>query len=306
MRFLLGIDGGGTRTTLALADPDGRELARRTGPAGIVDPRHPEGAAEMLARLSRDAIADAGLEGPATVLCAGLAGVGSAEERAAVRRALERAGIAERVVVRADGETALHGAFAGGPGILLIAGTGSVGWGRGEDGRVEHCGGWGMMLGDEGSGFGLARAGLTAAVRGHDGRSPPTALLSTFLHELGLHSVHDLPPWVARAAKSDVAALAVHVVRAAGDDAVAGRLVREGAAGLAEHAGALIERLGPWSGTPAVVLHGGLARNATFAGAVREALAALPTPPEIRQAASDAVAGAVRLARLAAHTLAEH
>ena len=70
MRFLLGIDGGGTRTTLALADPDGREIARRTGPAGIVDPRHPEAAAEMLSRLSREAIADAGLSGQAAVLCA--------------------------------------------------------------------------------------------------------------------------------------------------------------------------------------------------------------------------------------------
>jgi len=55
MRFLLGIDGGGTRTTLALADPDGREIARRSGPAGIVDPRHPESAAEMLERLGAGA-----------------------------------------------------------------------------------------------------------------------------------------------------------------------------------------------------------------------------------------------------------
>jgi glucosamine kinase len=223
-----------------------------------------------------------------------------------VRKALERAGVAERVVVRADGETALHGAFAGGPGILLIAGTGSVGWGRGEDGRVEHCGGWGMTLGDEGSGFGLARAGLVAALRGHDGRGPATPLLATFLRELGLHSAHDLPPWVGRASKSEIAALAVHVVRAAESDEVAGRVVREGAVGLAEHAGALIERLAPWTSAPGVVLHGGLARNATFAGAVRAAFAQLPTPPEIRQAAADAVSGAVRLARLAAHTLVDH
>ena len=254
----------------------------------------------MLARLAREAIADAGLEGQAAVRCAGLAGVGSAEERATVRKALERAGIAERVVVRADGETALHGAFAGGPGILLIAGTGSVGWGRGEDGRVEHCGGWGMTLGDEGSGFGLARAALVAALRGHDGRGPATSLLPTFLREMGVHSAHDVPPWVGRASKSEVAALAVHVVRAAESDEVARRVVREAAVGLAEHAGALTERLSPWTRTPGVVLHGGLARNAVFANAVREAFAELSVPPEIRQAASDAVSGAVRLARLAA------
>ena len=300
MRFLLGVDGGGTRTTLALADPDGRELGRWSGPAGIVDPRHPAAAAEMLTLFAREAIADAGLTGPASVLCAGLAGVGSADHRSTVRRALERAGIAERVVVRTDGETALHGAFAGGPGILLISGTGSAGWGRGEDGRVEHCGGWGMWVGDEGSGFAVGRAALTAAVRAHDGRGPPTRLLGILLRDLGLSSVHDIPPWAGRAPKAEIAALAVHVVRAAdGRDAVARRLVREAAEALAEHARALAERLGPWTGAPPVVLHGGLARNATFARAVRKALRGLAPPLHVREPVADAVSGAVWLARLA-------
>ncbi|MBW3630269.1 MAG: hypothetical protein KY464_13350 [Gemmatimonadetes bacterium] len=301
MSILLGIDGGGTHTTLALADSKGKELARRTGPAGIVDPRDPEAAAAMLARLARETMTDAGLQGPASVLCAGLAGVGSIEERSTVQEALLRAGIAERVLVRPDGETALVGAVGGGPGILLIGGTGSVGWGRGDDGRVEHCGGWGMMVGDEGSGFGLGRAALAAALRGHDGRGPATALLDTFLRELDLASANDVPPWVGRAAKSEIAALAVYVVRAAvAGDEVAERLVQEGAQALAEHAAALVERLAPWVAPPPVVLHGGLARNATFGEAVRRALAALPMPLQAREPVGDAVSGAVRLAWMAA------
>ncbi|HEX2205008.1 MAG TPA: hypothetical protein VHG91_16985, partial [Longimicrobium sp.] len=59
-----GVDGGGTRTTLVLADDGGREVARRVGPAGLVDPRRPEATAGMLADLAREALAGAGVEAP--------------------------------------------------------------------------------------------------------------------------------------------------------------------------------------------------------------------------------------------------
>ena len=155
------------------------------------------------------------------------------------------------------------------------------------------------MVGDEGSGFAVARAGLTAALRGHDGRGPATSLLATFLRELGLAGPSDIPPWVGRAAKSEIAALAVHVVRAAGEgDEVAALLVRREADGLAQHAGALLDRLGPWSSPPPVVLHGGLTRAETFAAEVRQALSALRIPLQVRPAAADAVSGAVQLALL--------
>jgi glucosamine kinase len=298
MRYLLGIDGGGTRTTLALADETGREMARRTGPAGIVDPRHPGAAAEMLTALARDAVADAGLSGPASALCAGLAGVGSREEREMVRSALRREGLADRIVVCPDGETALYGAFDGGPGILLIAGTGSTGFGRSEDGRVERCGGWGMMVGDEGSGFELGRAALVASLRGLDGRSPATPLLPAILEELGLASADEIPAWAGRAHKSEIAALAVQVMRLAdAGEATARELVRRSAFGLVEHVRALIARLGPWTAPTPVVLHGGLTRGESFLREVEIALDDLGLPVDRREAAADAVSGAVSLAR---------
>ncbi|HEX8243346.1 MAG TPA: BadF/BadG/BcrA/BcrD ATPase family protein, partial [Longimicrobium sp.] len=145
-----GIDGGGTKTTLALADDDGRELARRVGPAGLVDPRDPTATAEMLAELVRDALAEAGLAEKPAALCAGLAGVGNERERRQVEAALAAAEVAGRVRVVTDGEIALDGALGGRAGILIIAGTGSVAYGQAEDGRVERCGGWGMVVGDEG------------------------------------------------------------------------------------------------------------------------------------------------------------
>ena len=154
----------------------GTELARVSGAAGLVDPRHPEHSAEVIAQLVRMASAQAGLSAPPAALCAGLAGVGNEAERVAVEQAL--AGTARVVrVVSSDGEIALHGAFGGGPGVLLIAGTGSVAYGRGPDGRMDRCGGWGMFVGDEGSGYALGRAALAAALRSVDGREAETRLL---------------------------------------------------------------------------------------------------------------------------------
>ncbi len=236
MRYLVGIDGGGTRTTLALAAEDGTEIARRTGAPGLVDPRHPAAGAELLALLVREAIAAAGRPGPASALCAGLAGVGNAAERGIVEESLRRAEIAERVLVRSDGETALHGA--------------------------------------------------------------PTRLLLTLLEILQLPEPEAIPPWAGRAEKAEVAALAVHALRlAAGGDGPARAVVREAAASLAAHAAALVSRLGLRGAPVAVVLHGGVAVDPTFAAAVRSELSALSAAFEIRPPAADAVTGAIHLAR---------
>lgn len=298
MSWLIGIDGGGTHTTLALADEAGNEIVRRTGPAGLVDPRRPAVTAEMLTELVREAYAAAGVDGPASALCAGLAGVGNRAEREVVEMVLVRSGIAERVAIRPDGETALAGAFGGGPGILVISGTGSVAHGRAEDGRVERCGGWGMVVGDEGSGYAIGRAALQAALQAVDRRGPSTALLDTLLEVLGLSTPEAVPPWAGRAEKSEIASLAVYALRhSEAGDAVASAIVRRAAAALAMHVSALATRLGPWPGEIPVVLHGGVASDPAFQRDILDELGRLDLPLDVRSAASDAVAGAIQLAR---------
>ena len=301
MKHYLGIDGGGTRTTLALADENGRELARRSGPAGIVDPRRPLAAAESVVRLARELLGEAGLSAPVEGLCAGLAGTGNVVEREAVLGALEREGVARRVVVCSDGEIALEGALMGRAGVLLVGGTGSVGWGRAEDGRVERCGGWGMIAGDEGSAYALGRAALAAALRAWDGRGAETALLPRLLEVLGMAQPQAVPSWAGRAEKGEIAGLALLVVRLAEEgDAVASELVREAAEGLAEHAVALIRRLGPWRGPTPVVLHGGLARKPEFSRRVDASLRQTGEDFVFEEPGADAVTGALRSARGAA------
>jgi glucosamine kinase len=298
MRYLIGIDGGGTRTTVALADAAGRELTRTSGPAGLVDPRAPVATARVLISVVRQTLQQAGVTEPAAVLCAGLAGVANQAERDAVRSALHESGIAERVLVVCDGDIALEGAFRGGPGILLIAGTGSVAYGRGEDGRVQRCGGWGMFVGDEGSGYAIGRAALIAALRSADGRGPATRLLPVLLERLGLADPLELPPRVARSFKSDLAALVPDVVRLADQgEATALEVLRREAHEQALHAAALVERLAPWHAEPQIVFFGGVFHNPLFCDLViRALLEVLPGGFHVQEPAQDAVGGALRMA----------
>lgn len=292
---VVGVDGGGTHTRVAIADAGGRELVRRGGPAGLVDPRDPAAAAAVLIRLVREAAAEADVPLPAAALCAGLAGAGDAALRAAVRDALAADGLADRVAVVTDGVIALDGALAGGAGVLLVAGTGSVAYGRAEDGRVARCGGWGMVVGDEGSGYVIARTALQAALQAADGRGPETGLLAALLEATGVADPTAIPAWVGRAGKGEVAALTPRVVALAeAGDAVADAVLAGAADGLARHVEALLARLGPWSAPVPVVFHGGVLGGPRVAGRVEARLARSATPVVRRPAVADAVTGAVR------------
>jgi glucosamine kinase len=297
--YLIGIDGGGTRTTVALADARGAERVRRVGPPGIVDPRDPLATVEVLIALVRDVEEKSGYEPPAAALCAGLAGVGHAAEREAVHAALARAGVAERVTVVSDGQIALEGAFAGEAGVLVVAGTGSIAYGRGRDGRIERCGGWGMVVGDEGGAYAVGRAALVEALRGVDGRGEATSLLPAVLERLGLTAPDEIPPWAGRAEKADVAALASVVIAvAAAGDRVATRIMEQAARDLASHVRALVERLAPWGAAPEVVFFGGMFRAPGFADLVEAKVErAVPGGCCVRQAREDAVGGALAIAR---------
>ena len=298
MRYFVGIDGGGTRTTLGIADETGRELLRRVGPAGLVDPLRPAETAQLLVELVREAAASASMDGPAAALCAGLAGVGNPADRALVEATFVGSGVADRVAIITDGEAALLGALGDAPGILVIAGTGSVAYGRGEDGRTARCGGWGMILGDEGSGYEVGCAGLRAALMAADGRGPRTQLLNVLPDVLGVGSVEELPSWVARAEKAEVARIAPHVLRLAdGGDAAAREIIVAAALDLALHVDALMDRLGPWSQPPAVVLHGGFARDPLFSSHLAGVLRGRPRSVRLTEPAADPVTGTLAYAR---------
>lgn len=257
--FVIGVDGGGTRTRALILDLDGRERGEAEGEAGLVDPQDPAAAAEAIAGTVARVAAAAGVALPATALCAGLAGAGREGARRAVEDRLQPRSLARTVLVVTDAEAAFFDAFEDGPGILVIAGTGSVAWGRGLSGAMARAGGWGALVGDEGSGHDVGRRALRAAARAADGRGPDTALLDAILRHLELDAPDDLIPWGARAAKAEIAALAPLVCEvAAGADPAATRIVEDALHHLDDHVAALLERLGPWTDPPPVAATGGL------------------------------------------------
>jgi N-acetylmuramic acid 6-phosphate etherase len=220
-RWHIGVDGGGTRATAALADADGAVFYREVGPAGIVRTDNPAAAAAVVAQLARALLAKVGAA-RAETLCCGLAGAGRPAERDAVLAQLQATGVASRVVVIGDAEAAMADAFDGEAGVLVIAGTGSIAWAATHEGDAIRVGGWGQMLGDEGSGFAIGLAGLRAVVRAADGRDPPTLLHGELLAAAQIPDVEDLVRFAGQAPKSAIAALAPVVIRCAAEgDSVA-------------------------------------------------------------------------------------
>jgi glucosamine kinase len=228
----VGVDAGGTGSR-AVVVRDGTVVERRDlGPINVL--LH----ADAVDRL---AAAIAGADGAGL----GLAGLRSAEDAGRIAAELTgRTGV--RVAVGDDTDAALAGAFAGGPGIVVIAGTGSGAAGRAggvHAGPASRVGGHGFLLGDEGGGYWIGRQAVAAALRAADGTGPPTAL--TAVVEAAFGSLTGAEQQVHRApADRGLLARLVPAV-AATDDPLAAGLLAEAGNHLADLADALRARLGP-------------------------------------------------------------
>ena len=257
--YVAGVDGGGTRTRVLLLAGDGTTAARAVGPSALVRPDRPALAARVVADTVRRAAASAEVALPLPAVWAGLAGAGRPRERREVEAALREERIARAVRVGTDAEVALHDAFGGGPGIVLVAGTGSVVLAVTEDGRLHEVGGWGGVMGDEGSGHHIGESALRAIAAATDRRGPPTALTASVLEALDLDQPRQLTPWAESAAKADIAGLSPLVIHAArtGDDA-ANTVVRCALDALEDQLAAAIRDVFPDSDPPLVALVGGL------------------------------------------------
>ena len=296
---LLGVDSGGSHTTVVVGDPQGRALSRAEGPGSAMRPGGAERSAAVILDVARRATAQAQISLPATFALVGAAGAGRAPEQEALAAAIVAAGVAERVDVRSDMEIALAAAFENKPGILINAGTGSIAYARTQDGRVHRAGGYGWQLGDEGGGYWLGRRALAAAARAQDGLEESSTLLERLLVALGLQTFDDLIRWTATATPAQVAALAPHVLNAAREgEIVAQRIVADGAVELAQLVRMLTRH---FSGTELIKMAtiGGLLRpGSPLLMALRTSLAAELPRARLSESGSavDAPAGALRLA----------
>ena len=264
MEYFLGVDGGATSTALAMCDREGRVLGiGRGGPSNhILAPGGEERARSAVLNALNGALAAAGLDRPAFEAAHfGMTGISRDSEPARAFAAVVGPLLTARIMrIESDASVALAGALACRPGVVVIAGTGSVSLGRDPQGQEARAGGWGYLFGDEGSGFALGLGGVRAALHAHDGTGPSTVLETEIPRQFG-RSLGEIPLlfYESRIRRPEIAALASAVTAAAAaGDPVAVSLVNTGAEGLAAIAAAVVRRLTWPDGTAAVAPVGGV------------------------------------------------
>lgn len=300
MPYYLGIDGGGTKTACAVGD-DNRLLTSVTaGPSNIVRVGEMQ-ARESLHRVVRQACATAGIiPNQVSGTCVGGSGAARPELAAIVRTILAEI-LSSPIKVVGDMEIALEAAFEDGPGVMVIAGTGSIAYGRDDNGRTSRAGGWGFEIGDEGSAHWIGRTAVSAVLRASD-REAQGAAVSALGQALckawGVSTLLDL----ARAANSvpspDFAVLFRSVV--ACDDPLAREVLGTAGRELAEIAAVVVQRLFVEDGeslvrvamTGSVFRHASLVRDAFY-----NELKTLAPRAQVMPQVVDPVEGALRMAR---------
>lgn len=296
MKLIIGVDAGGTKTA-AIVARDGEIVSRSHGAGAKMRSGRGITVATTIAEAVRRALTQAGTT-QADILIAGVAGAGREEERDELRHALRQEAVAQRVIVTGDTEMALAAAFGDKPGIVVTAGTGSMGVARDPYGRMHRAGGYGWQMGDEGSGYALGRAALGAVGRAADDRSPRTELTPLLLRMTRSENVDALIRWAAAAGPPEVASLAPAVFEAAhGGDTVAAGIMDYAARELA----ALVFKLLPHFGADErlnveVATNGGLLFH--DGPLYRIVKTKLSEEPQIRfrEAPLEAAAGAIHLA----------
>jgi N-acetylglucosamine kinase-like BadF-type ATPase len=179
MLHVLGIDAGGTKTVCQLADEHGAIIAESRSTGANLQAAGELQVEKVLHQVMEEAIGDRQIVPDA--ICLGIAGVDRPDDAAVVRGIMKRIGYKARVLVVNDALVALEAGAPGQPGVVIISGTGSISYGRNRDGVAARSGGWGYVLGDEGSGYWIGRAALRAVLRAADQRGSETALTPLLL-----------------------------------------------------------------------------------------------------------------------------
>jgi N-acetylglucosamine kinase-like BadF-type ATPase len=306
--FLLGVEGDGNRTQVLVADMNGTVLARGLGPGSNIHAAGGEEFGKAMATAIGGALLsvvgphDQG-DGPSwgrvkiAAACFGLAGVDGPEDEAQVAKWVTQEAITSNFRVLNDSELNLAAGTPDGWGVALICGTGSVCLGRTADGRARRVGGWGPLLGDEGSGYAMATRALGLATQTADGRAEAKDLLMAVLRHWSLPDAQALIRHVYAPSmkKSDIAALAEVVLsQASRGDGAAVSVIEEAAGELSKHVRAVMRLL--HLEKPPLALSG-----ASLRGSLRRALQAqLGAEVGAIQYVADPALGAVTLARRAA------
>jgi N-acetylglucosamine kinase-like BadF-type ATPase len=296
--YYIAIDGGGSRSRGLIARGNMEVLHRAAGKGAnyhlVGADRVEEALFSLIESLCRSAgVSLEQVEG----FCFALAGVSRPADHGTIGRVLRRHRIDGRSKVISDAEAALLGGTAKGVGVAVIAGTGSVVFGRNESGETKKVAGVGHLLGDPGSGYDVGIRGLRAVIAASEGRGEKTELSHALLNAISLEAVEMIVPWLysLEDPKAAVAGLAPVVIACAErNDAAAGKILRDAAEELAEAVCFAVNWLGLSGAGLDIVLCGGvLENNATYFHLMESAISdTLPTARPVRPR-NDAAFGAL-------------
>lgn len=211
MCYVIGIDGGGTKTALKLADKNENIVLTMEGGPCNINSMGKEAVLNMLKELLNDALKKAQLSlEDIEAICIGTAGVDRPSDKAIMEEIIRSAGFKGKTIITNDAVTALYGGVGGAEGVILISGTGSICYGRNTNGETKRAGGWGHIIGDEGSGYYIGISAINRIAKAFDGIEESTLMTDLILNHLKLKNATELIDYVYRsgAGKSEIASLA--------------------------------------------------------------------------------------------------
>ena len=298
--YIIGIDGGGTKTVGILTTETGQHLAQvQSGPTNY----HVVGEAQtqaVLENVVEDLCKKAGVSRTSSIrFCLGMAGLGRAADREVIGRICDELGISKDRILTHDAHIALVGGAGKQEGVIIISGTGAIAYGINAQGKEARASGWGYLIGDEGSGYDIAIKGLQAVARAADGRDAPTQLTDRILNRLGLNAPSELIRWVYAESRDAIARLAAVVFDAAeANDPVAERIINSAADELVCAARSVIEQLGFVNRFDVVLSGGNLVHQPLFADRIRHRFAKIQPEAVVILPKREPAYGAVLLAQM--------
>jgi N-acetylglucosamine kinase-like BadF-type ATPase len=301
--FLLGVDGGGTKTTAAVLDVRDCTVTTATSGPSNLDVVGFEGAASAILKAVRRATDAAGAT--AADVVAGVMAIASAdtaENQEELRGRLADLYTAGQLIVLNDVVAAWAAGTLGAAGIAVISGTGSNVLGVSADGRTWRCGGWGHLLGDEGSAYWIGLQGMRATLAFRDGRGPWTTLVPRVLDFYRITKIEDLDDQVyGHLDKAGIAAFAVEVSMAANEaDDVARRILDDAGRQLAEQVCVVADVLGLTGGFPVALVGSVFQSGPPFIDSFAEIVTAASPDARLVRPQIPPVGGAILLAARAA------
>lgn len=249
MNYVLAVEGGGTKTNSVIADENGNIIAKSTtGPSNFLIVGF-EKACENIIQGLQDCINNSKINNSdLKVAMLGLTGAGRKLDQDNMRKAFKDYSTSKgftfnSIIVDSDARISLEAAFPNKPGMILISGTGSIMFGKDGQGNLYRVGGWGRILGDEGSGFYIGKKGLISSIKQIDGRGEKTLLFDLISEKYNLNSLETIIKSI-YTDNFDIAKIAPLVFEAAEkDDKIAKEILNEAADELLLHIETMLKKV---------------------------------------------------------------